>query len=79
MNTTWNFSMSMSKVKFQKEQRKIILFKMDSDLWIWNQKRYDSHEMALMLIDILHQRKMINDATYHNILNASRMRLRRTA
>ena len=79
MNNTWNFSVNMSKVRFQPKPQKIILVKMDSSLWLWNQKRYDSHEMALMLVDILYQKKMINEATYRNIMNASKTRLRRTA
>lgn len=40
------------------------------DFWLYQRKRrqYNNHNMALMLIDILHDRKLVNDATYKRII-----------
>ena len=60
-------------------KRDIIFHILNDELWIWNRKQYNSQDMALMLIEILYQKKMINEATYNNIMNAGKARLRRTA
>ena len=57
----------------------VIFCLLRNELWIWNRKQYNSHEMVLMLIEILYHKKMINEATYNNIMNAGKARLRRTA
>lgn len=60
-------------------KRDVIFYLIKDELWIWKRKQYNSHDMALMLIEILYQKKMINEATYNNIMNAGKARLRRTA
>ena len=40
------------------------------DFWLyqWKKRQYNNHNMALMLIDILYSRKMLNEATYRKIM-----------
>ena len=35
--------------------------------WMFPKLKYDTHTMAMMLIDILHEQNMVNDATYRKI------------
>ncbi len=51
-----------------KLDKKIQIFYCCSVNWLWCFK-YDNSDMALMLIDILHQKKVINDATYSKIMS----------
>ena len=36
--------------------------------WIWRRHKFDNHNMALMLIEILYQRNQLNEATYRKIM-----------
>ena len=35
--------------------------------WLMPKPQYDTHTMSMMLIEILHEQKIINDATYRKI------------
>ena len=45
----------------------IIFYLTKEEHWLSPKPQYDVHTMALMLIDILHEQNMINDATYRKI------------
>ena len=34
----------------------------------WQEKKFDNHDMALMLVDILHSQGIVNNATYQKIM-----------
>ncbi|HIW81565.1 MAG TPA: hypothetical protein H9742_08615 [Candidatus Acetatifactor stercoripullorum] len=36
--------------------------------WILPRQRFDNHDMALMLIEILYEQNLLNEATYKKIL-----------
>ena len=42
-------------------------------LWTRNIQKFDNHDMALMLIDILYSRKLINEPTYRKILKKNKL------
>lgn len=52
----------------------VLLYVRKEDFWLYQQKRkrFNNHNMALMLIDILHSRKLVNDVTYTNIMRRNR-------
>lgn len=45
----------------------IIFYLMKEEHWMYPKPKYDTHTMARMLIDILYEQNMINDATYRKI------------
>ena len=45
----------------------IIFYLTKEEHWIFPKPKYDTHTMAMMLIDILHEQNVINDATYRKI------------
>ena len=45
----------------------IIFYLTKEEHWIFTKPKYDPHTMAMMLIDILHEQNVINDATYRKI------------
>lgn len=47
----------------------IIYYQSRRESWFWNRKYYETHNMALMLIEILYQRNQINEPTYRKIMN----------
>lgn len=38
------------------------------DFWMWKPRKFNNYDMALMLIDILYSRELINEATYRKII-----------
>lgn len=54
----------------------IIYYQTRNQMWFWNRKYYDNHDMAIMLIDILYQRNLINEATYRKITNKNHLQNR---
>ena len=45
----------------------IIFYLTKEEHWIFPKPKYDTHTIAMMLIDILHEQNVINDATYRKI------------
>lgn len=45
----------------------IIFYLTKEEHWIFLKPKYDTHTMAMMLIDILYEQNVINDATYRKI------------
>lgn len=45
----------------------IIFYLTAEEHWLSPKPQYDVRTMAMMLIDILHEQNMINDATYRKI------------
>ena len=45
----------------------IIYYQSPVDLWMWNRRKYNNGAMAMMLIDVLHKKGLINNITYKNI------------
>lgn len=45
----------------------IIFYLIAEEHWLTPKPKYDIHIMAMMLIDILHEQNMVNDATYRKI------------
>lgn len=49
--------------------RNVIKYAVSSkDLWMWRRHKFDNHNMALMLVEILYSRNQINEATYRKIM-----------
>lgn len=51
----------------------IIYFKSKAEhwLWVWNSRKFDNHNMALTMIEILYEKQMINEATYYKIMKSN--------
>lgn len=49
--------------------KKDIIIYVPRNGWMWRKHKYDNHNMALMLIDILYRRNQINEPTYRKIMN----------
>ncbi len=49
--------------------KKKLVFYMIGSEGAWGRHRFENHDMAFMLIDILYQNKMLNEATYRKIMN----------
>jgi len=48
--------------------KKDIIFYIPSNGWMWRRQKFDNHNMALMLIEILYSKNQINEATYRKIM-----------
>ena len=58
------------EVKIPTIGRNVIKYAVSSkDLWMWRPRKFNNHDMALMLVNILYRRKQINEATYNKIMN----------
>lgn len=54
--------------------RNVIKYAVSSkDLWMWRPRKFNNHDMALMLVNILYRRKQINEATYRKIMNRNKL------
>ncbi len=59
---------SSKNIKIPPMKNYIIYAVCADDLWMWNPRKFNNHDMALMLIDILYSRNLINEATYRKII-----------
>ena len=50
-------------------KRKELVFCIIGSEGMWGRHKFENRDMALMLIDILYQNKMLNEATYRKIMN----------
>ena len=48
--------------------KKDIILCIEGNQWRWRRNKFDNHNMALMLIEILYRRNQINEATYQKIM-----------
>lgn len=39
--------------------------------WVWKNRKFDNYNMALVLIEILYEKQLINDATYNKIMKSN--------
>lgn len=58
------------EIKIPPVGRNVIKYAVSGEeLWMWRPSKFNNHDMALMLINILYRRKQINEATYHKIMS----------
>lgn len=48
--------------------KKDVIFYISRNEWMWRRHKFDNHNMALMLVEILYSRNQINEATYRKIM-----------
>lgn len=56
--------------------KKDIIFYIPRNQWMWRRHKFDNHNMALMLIEVLYSRNQINEATYRKIMKKYRIQNR---
>ncbi len=56
--------------------KKDIIFSISRNEWMWRRHKFDNHNMALMLVEILYSRNQINEATYRKIMKKYRIQNR---
>lgn len=62
--------LDLKEIKIPSINKTVIKYAVSSkDLWIWRPRKFNNHDMALMLVNILYRRKQINEATYRKIMN----------
>lgn len=62
--------LDLKEIKIPPINKNVIKYAVSSkDLWIWRPRKFNNHDMALMLVNILYRRKQINEATYRKIMN----------
>lgn len=66
--------LDLKEIKIPPINKTVIKYAVSSkDLWIWRPRKFNNHDMALMLVNILYRRKQINEATYRKIMNRYKM------
>ena len=54
----------------------VIFFQSKHILLLEETRKYDNHNMALMLIEMLYEKGMVNEATYRTIMSKNRIQNR---
>jgi hypothetical protein len=66
--------LNMSEMKIPSVSRNVIKYAvLNEDLWMWKPRKFNNHDMALILVNILYRRKQINEATYRKIMNRNKL------
>lgn len=68
-NTSFNMKWAIYKSD-------VILYVSKHDFVFWKNQQFDNHNMALMLIEILYEKGMINEDTYRAIMRKNQIQHR---
>lgn len=68
-----NTSFNMKWVKYKSD---VILYVSKQDFVFWKNQQFDNHNMALMLIEVLYEKGMVNEDTYRAIMRKNQIQHR---